>query len=39
MAKRDPRVTKYIDKCAPFARPILKRVRQVVGSRLLVEKI
>ena len=30
MARRDPRVTKYIDKCAPFARPILKRPRQVV---------
>ena len=30
MAKRDPRVTKYIAKCAPFARPILKRVRQAV---------
>ena len=30
MAKRDPRVTKNIGKCAPFARPILKRLRQVV---------
>jgi hypothetical protein len=30
MPKRDPRVTKYIDKCAPFAHPILKRLRKVV---------
>ena len=27
MAKRDARVTKYIGRCAPFARPILKRLR------------
>jgi uncharacterized protein YdeI (YjbR/CyaY-like superfamily) len=30
MAKKDPRVDAYIAKAAPFAQPILKRVRQVV---------
>lgn len=30
MPKRDPRVTRYIEKCAPFARPILKHLRKVV---------
>lgn len=30
MPKRDPRVTKYIDRCAPFARPILRRLRTVI---------
>jgi hypothetical protein len=30
MPKRDPKVTKYIDKCAPFARPILKHLRKVI---------
>jgi hypothetical protein len=28
--KRDPRVTRYIEKCAPFARPILKHLRKVI---------
>jgi hypothetical protein len=30
MAKRDPRVTEYIQKREPFARPILKRLRTVI---------
>ena len=30
MPKRDPRVTRYIEKCAPFARPILKHLRKVI---------
>lgn len=30
MTKRDPRVTRYIEKCAPFARPILKHLRKVI---------
>src|SRR5262245_25155060 len=30
MAKRDARVTRYIDRSAPFARPILKRLRGTV---------
>jgi len=32
MAKRDPRVTAYIKKAAPFARPILTHIREVVLS-------
>ena len=30
MGKRDPRVDAYIEKAQPFARPILKHLRQVV---------
>lgn len=30
MGSRDPRVDAYIDKAAPFAQPILRRVREVV---------
>jgi hypothetical protein len=30
MSKRDPRVTRYIENCEPFARPILKRLRKVI---------
>ena len=30
MAKKDPRVDAYIDKSAPFARPILKYLRKIV---------
>jgi hypothetical protein len=30
MIKRDPRVTKYIQDSAPFARPILKHLRKVI---------
>ena len=32
MLKRDPRVDAYIDKAAPFARPILKRLRKIVHA-------
>lgn len=32
MAKRDPRVDKYIEEAAPFARPILKHLRKVVHA-------
>jgi hypothetical protein len=32
MARKDPRVDPYIAKSAPFARPILKRVRKVVHA-------
>lgn len=30
MPRRDPRVTRYIEKRAPFARPILKHLRKVI---------
>ena len=38
---RDPRVTRYIDGRAPFARPILKHLRKVIhgGSPRLEETI
>ena len=32
MAKKDPRVDAYIKRAAPFARPILKRLRQIVHN-------
>ena len=32
MGKRDPRVDAYIEEAAPFAQPILKRVRDVVHA-------
>jgi hypothetical protein len=32
MGKRDPRVDAYIDKAAPFSRPILKHLRKVVHA-------
>jgi uncharacterized protein YdeI (YjbR/CyaY-like superfamily) len=32
MGKRDPRVDAYIDKSAPFAKPILKHLRRVVHT-------
>ena len=32
MPKKDPRVDAYIDKAAPFARPILKQVRKLVHA-------
>jgi len=32
MGKKDPRVDAYIDKAAPFARPILKHLRQAVHA-------
>ena len=32
MAKRDPRVGKYIEGRAPFARPILKHLRKALGA-------
>jgi hypothetical protein len=41
MPKRDPRVTRYIGKRAPFARPILKRLRKLIheGGPKLEETI
>ena len=30
MPARDPRVTRYIGRCAPFARPILMHLRKVI---------
>jgi hypothetical protein len=30
MAKKDPKVSDYIDSCAPFAEPILKYLRKTV---------
>lgn len=30
MPRRDPRVTGYIQRCAPFARPILRHLRRVI---------
>ena len=32
MPKKDPRIAAYIDKAAPFARPILKYLRKVVHA-------
>jgi uncharacterized protein YdeI (YjbR/CyaY-like superfamily) len=32
MAKKDPRVDAYIKRAAPFARPILKRLRKIVHT-------
>jgi len=32
MPKRDPRVTAYIQARAPFARPILRHLRQVIHA-------
>src|ERR1700686_676394 len=32
MAKKDPRVDTYIKRAAPFARPILKRLREIVHA-------
>jgi len=32
MVKKDPRVDVYIEKAAPFARPILKHLREVVHA-------
>jgi hypothetical protein len=39
--KRDPRVNRYIEKCAPFARPILRRLRSSIhaGGPALEESI
>jgi uncharacterized protein YdeI (YjbR/CyaY-like superfamily) len=39
MAQKDPRIDAYIEKAAPFARPILKHLRRVVhiGSPDIVE--
>lgn len=41
MARRDPRVTRYIDGRAPFARPLLRRLRRDLhaGSPVLEEAI
>lgn len=41
MAKRDARVSQYIQKCAPFARPILRHLRSGIhaGAPGLVESI
>lgn len=41
MGKKDPRVDAYIAKAAPFARPILKRLRKLVhqGCPAVVEEI
>jgi hypothetical protein len=30
--KKDPRIDAYIDKAAPFARPILKYLREIVHA-------
>src|SRR5262245_1210141 len=30
MPRQDPRVSEYIQDCAPFARPILKHLRKVI---------
>ena len=32
MPKKDPRIDAYIDKAAPFARPILKYLREIVHA-------
>lgn len=32
MPPRDPRVSQYLRKCAPFARPILRHLRKVVHA-------
>jgi uncharacterized protein YdeI (YjbR/CyaY-like superfamily) len=32
VAKKDPRVDAYIDKAAPFAKPILKHLRKIVHA-------
>jgi len=32
MAIRDPRVSQYIQRCAPFARPILRRLRSGIHA-------
>lgn len=32
MAKKDPRIDAYINKSAPFARPILKHLRKIVHA-------
>lgn len=32
MARKDPRIDAYIDKSAPFARPILKHIRKIVHA-------
>src|SRR5262245_8032686 len=32
MPAKDPRVDQYIDRAAPFARPILKRLRKVIHA-------
>ena len=41
MPKRDPRVSSYIRKSAPFARPILTRLRKVIhdGSPSIYEAV
>ncbi|MGB5103661.1 MAG: DUF1801 domain-containing protein [Steroidobacteraceae bacterium] len=41
MPKRDPRITKYIQERAPFARPILRHLRKVIheGAPGLEESI
>ena len=41
MARRDARVTTYIQRCAPFARPILKSLRARIhaGGRGLEETL
>ena len=37
--KRDPRVTRYIAKRAPFARPVLKRLRSAIhGGGAAIEE-
>ena len=30
MGKKDPRIDAYIEKSAPFAQPILKRLRKLI---------
>ena len=30
MGQKDPRIDAYIEKSAPFARPILKRLRKLI---------
>lgn len=37
--RRDPRVTKYIEGCAPFARPILRHLRKVIQGPGIEETI
>ncbi len=32
MPRKDPRVDRYIEKAAPFARPILRRLRKIVHA-------
>src|ERR1700759_5403088 len=32
MGKKDPRIDAYIEKAAPFARPILKHLRKIIHA-------